>query len=133
MMPVASRPFPPESMVLATADGHPLADAYVSRLPSATLPGIPPRPFYAALQRIQSSLWDGTPAELRAARRSAQLMNVGWVLVWDNSAALRQFLPESGSRFAYRADGVSVYRRVPGASVSPGRPAGPGSAPSSRP
>jgi len=132
-LPVAGRPFPPESMVLATADGHPLADAYVSRVPSATLTGITTRPFYAALLRIQSGLWNGTPAEVRAARRSAQLMNVGWVLVWDSSAAIRQFLPRSGFGFAYRADGVSVYRRSSGASASPGRPAGPGAASSSRP
>src|SRR6185437_14334279 len=31
-LPVTGRPFPPESMVLATADGHPLADGYASRI-----------------------------------------------------------------------------------------------------
>ena len=128
-LPVAGRPFPPESMVLATADGHPLADAYVSRIPPATLTGITGRPFYAALLRIQSGLGSGTPAQLRAARRSARLMHVGWVLVWTDSAAFRQFLPRSGFRFAYRADGVSVYRLVTGASAGPpgsAGPAGPG-------
>jgi hypothetical protein len=119
-LPVAGRPFPPESMVLATADGHPLADAYVSRIPPATLAGIVHRPFYAALMRAQTGQRP-TPAEMRAARRAARLMHIGWVLVWPASAVIRpflpdirQFLPRSGFRLAYRADGVWVYRRVPG-------------------
>jgi hypothetical protein len=148
-LPVAGSPFPPESMVLATADGHPLADGYASRIPSATLAGIVHRPFYCALLRLETDLRPSTPAELRAARRSARQMHIGWVLVWVRSVAIRQFLPDlwpflaaSGFRFAYRADGVSVYRRVSGI---PGAPAGPGAgaparsgavavaAPSSRP
>jgi hypothetical protein len=131
-LPVAGRPFPPESMVLATADGHPLADGYASRVPAATLAGMTARPFYAALLRIQSGLGTGTPAQLRAARRSAQLMGVGWVLVWGGSAGVRHFLPGSGFRFAYRADGVSVYRRVSRAAASPAAP-GVAEASSSRP
>jgi hypothetical protein len=131
-LPLAGRPFPPESMVLATADGHPLANAYVSRIPSATLAGIVHRPFYAALMRAESDLRPDAPAQLRAARRSARLMHIGWVLVWVNSAAIRQELPDirqllpgSGFRLAYRADGVCVYRRVSGV---PGFPAGSGAA-----
>jgi hypothetical protein len=58
------------------------------------------------LLRLQTSRGPGTPAELGAARRSARLMDVDWVLVWQNSAAIGRFLP--GFRFAYRADGVSV-------------------------
>src|SRR5437762_3285774 len=93
-LPVTGRPFPPESMVLATADGHPLADGYASRIPSTTLAGIAKRPFYAALLRLQAGLRPDTPAQLSAARRSARLMHVGWVLVWMHSAASRLFLPE---------------------------------------
>jgi hypothetical protein len=131
-LPVAGSPFPPESMVLATADGHPLADGYASRIPSTTLAGIAKRPFYAALLRLQAGLRPDTPAQLSAARRSARLMHVGWVLVWMHSAAsrlflpeLRAFLPATGFRFAYRADGVSVYRRVSGGAVVPGGPGEP--------
>ena len=36
-LPVTGDGFPPESMVLATADGHPLADAFISRIPARTL------------------------------------------------------------------------------------------------
>ncbi|HEX7268257.1 MAG TPA: hypothetical protein VF256_12610 [Streptosporangiaceae bacterium] len=132
-LPVAGSPFPPESMVLATADGHPLADGYASRIPSTTLAGIARRPFYAALLRLQAGLRPNTPAQLSAARRSARLMRVGWVLVWTDSAAtrlfrpeLRGFLPATGFLFAYRADGVSVYRRVSGGRGEPGGPGGPG-------
>ena len=120
-LPVTGRPFPPESMVLATADGHPLADGYASRIPSATLTGIAQRPFYAALLRLQTGLRPNTYAQLRAARHSARLMHIGWVLVWVRSPAIRRFLPSlwrflpgTGFRFDYRADGVSVYRRVSG-------------------
>jgi hypothetical protein len=132
-LPVAGSPFPPESMVLATADGHPLADGYASRIPSTTLAGIAKRPFCASLLRLQAGLRPNTPAQLDAARRSARLMHVGWVLVWMHSAAsrlflheLRGFLPAAGFRFAYRADGVSVYRRVSGGAVVPGEPGGSG-------
>ena len=120
-LPVTGRPFPPESMVLATADGHPLADGYASRIPSATLAGIDQRPFYAALLRLQTGLRPNTSAQLRAARHSARLMHIGWVLVWVHSPTIRRFLPGlwrflpgTGFRFDYRADGVSVYRRVSG-------------------
>ena len=120
-LPVTGRPFPPESMVLATADGHPLADGYASRIPSATLAGIDQHPFYAALLRLQTGLRPNTSAQVRAARRSARLMRIGWVLVWVHSPAIRRFLPGlwrflpgTGFCFDYRADGVSVYRRVSG-------------------
>jgi hypothetical protein len=132
-LPVTGRPFPPEGMVLATADGHPLADGYASRIPSATLTGIGLRPFYAALLRLQAGLRPNTSAQLRAARRSARLMHIGWVLVWVHSPAirrflpgLRRFLPGSGFRFDYRADGVSVYRRVSGVAGAASRLGGPG-------
>ena len=120
-LPVTGRPFPPESMVLATADGHPLADGYASRIPSATLTGIAQRPFYAALLRLETGLQPNTSVQLHAARRSARLMHIGWVLVWVHSSFIRRylpslwrFLPGTGFRFDYRADGVSVYRRVSG-------------------
>jgi hypothetical protein len=133
-LPVTGRPFPPESMVLATADGHPLADGYASRIPSTTLAGIAQRPFYAALLNLQTGLHPNTSAQLRAARRSARLMHVGWVLVWVHSPAIRRFLPRlwrflprTGFRFDYRADGVSVYRRVSGIAGAASGPGGPAS------
>ena len=48
-LPVIGSGFPPQSMVLATADHHPLADAFISRIPATTLSGIEHHPFYATL------------------------------------------------------------------------------------
>jgi hypothetical protein len=140
-LPLSGRPFPPESMVLATADGHPLADGYASRIPSATLTGIAQRPFYAALLGLETGQQPNT-SQLHAARRSARLMHIGWVLVWAHSSFIRRylpslwrFLPGTGFRFDYRADGVSVYRRVSGVASGLGGPGEPASraASSSRP
>ena len=109
-LPVSGSAFPPETMVLATADGHRLADAYVSRIPAGTLAGIGRQAFYAGLMRAQAGVRANTPADLRAAWRSARRIDVGWVLVWVKNGAVQRFLRETGFRFAYRADGVSVYR-----------------------
>jgi hypothetical protein len=51
-------------------------------------------------------------ASLAAARRDARGLHIGWALVWDVSGhpyAVR-YLIATGFRFAYQADGVSVYR-----------------------
>ena len=121
-VPLSGIPFPPETMVLATADGHPLADGYVSRTPPATLSGISHRAFYAGLMRAQLGVRN-SPAELRRAQRNAQRIHVGWVLDWINDPGIRRYLLAAGFRFAYRADGVSVYRpapaRLPSAAAGP--------------
>jgi hypothetical protein len=133
-VPVSGVPFPPESMVLATADGHPLAEAYVSRLPPATIAGISHKAFYAGLMRAQANLMKdhgglepNTRADLRHAWHSARRLHVGWVLVWFNDPAVVRYLYAAGFHFAYRADGVSVYRPVtgpwPGVAAPP--PSGP--------
>ncbi|HEY6277737.1 MAG TPA: hypothetical protein VIX86_15550 [Streptosporangiaceae bacterium] len=124
-LPVAGLGFPPETMVLATADGHPLGDAYVSRIPPATLAGLQRRAFYAGLLRAQGGAAASTWAEKRAARRSAELMHVAWVLVWAQNPAVNRFLHKAGFRYAYKADGVSVYRSEPPAPARSPIPPGP--------
>jgi hypothetical protein len=83
--------FDPEAQVLATADGHPRAVGYLSRLPAPTLAGIRRHAFYDGLLTAQgqprsvSESLTGTgtyPALLAAARLDARRMNVGWVLIW---------------------------------------------------
>jgi hypothetical protein len=37
-------------------------------------------------------------------------MHIGWVVVWYSNPAIVQYLHQTGFRFAYRADRVSVYR-----------------------
>ncbi len=102
--------FSPEAQVLATADGHPRAVAYLARVPAATLAGIRAEPFYAGLLSAQGGSQRFSPARLQAARLNARRMDVGWVLVWRQSSAVLSYLHGTGFRLGYRADGVLVYR-----------------------
>ena len=106
------QPFSPESQVLASIDGHPLAVANLSRIPPATARGIHDEAFYADLMAVQAGHYYLTAAHWRAARANARRMRVGWVLLWRRDSHVVAFLRKTGFRFAYRADGVSVYRPV---------------------
>ncbi len=133
-LPGEGAAFDPHAQVLATADGHPRAVAYLSRIPDQTLRQIIAHPFYRdllALQRrarpIRAAL-AGRPryqGMLTAARLDARKMDVGWVIVWHPVAGLTQYLTRTGFRFGYRADGVPVYRAGPAAgqrAAGAGRP-----------
>ncbi len=109
-LPVIGDGFNPETMVLATADGHPLADALISRIPSGTLKGIEGTPFYAALLNAEGGKHRTTSAQFQAAKVSAKRINIGWVLVWRQEPHLLRLLRVTGFRRAYQADGVQVYR-----------------------
>jgi hypothetical protein len=118
-LPGEGAAFDPEAQVLATADGHPRAVAYLSRLPTSTLAGIHRHAFYDGLLTAQgmplavSEMLTGTTSYqslLAAARQDARRMHVGWVLVWRQSPDIRRYLARTGFRFDYRADGVDVYR-----------------------
>jgi hypothetical protein len=111
--------FDPEAQVLATADGHPRAVAYLSRIPVPTLAAIGQHAFYAGLlsaqaqpRRVSERLAHRAsyPALLAAARRDARAMDVGWVLVWHQTPAIGRYLARTGFRFDYAADGALVYR-----------------------
>ena len=110
-LPVIGGSFPAESLVLATADQHPLADAFISRIPAGTLAGIEHNPFYTALLNAQGGHHRTTAAQFTAAAASARRMDVGWVLVWQQTRPVLRMLRLTGFRFAYQADGVRVYRR----------------------
>jgi hypothetical protein len=103
-------PFAPESEVLATADGHPLAVANLSRITPATAQGISGEPFYQALMRAQNGQYQFSAVQLAAAAANAQQMDIGWVLLWTANPHLRRYLLATGFRFDYRACGVAVYR-----------------------
>jgi hypothetical protein len=130
--------FAAQALVLATADGHPRAVAYVSRIPAPTLNAIQKNAFYTHLIQTQhftfapvtvpltaaaaaarplwarklSSYTPLTAAQVAAGRRWAARMHIGWVVVWYSNPAIVQYLHQTGFRFAYRADRVSVYRPV---------------------
>jgi hypothetical protein len=109
-LPVIGSAFPPESMVLTTADRHPLADAFISRIPATTLSGIEHHPFYAALLNAEGGTRSTTTAQRNAARADARRMHIGWVLLWQPTGHLTYLLRHTGFHLDYRADGVSVYR-----------------------
>ena len=128
--------FAAQALVMATADGHPRAIAYVSRIPAPTLNAIKKNAFYTWLIKTQHftfapvtvpltaaasasrPLWARklstytplTAGQVAAGRRDARRMHIGWVVVWYSNPAIVQYLHQTGFRFAYRADRVSVYR-----------------------
>jgi len=118
-LPVIGAAFNPETQILAAEDGHPLADAWISRIPQDTLAGIREQPFYGALLNAQGSARVSTPAGFRAAWYNARAMHIGWVVVWTATPAITRMLRLTGFRFAYRADGASVYRPATGPHLVP--------------
>jgi len=64
-IPVYGAPFFPKALVMATADGHPRAIAYSSRVPESVIRRMSAHPFYANLvfvqhERPESCLWSPT-------------------------------------------------------------------------
>ena len=113
--------FDPEAQVLATADGHPRAIGYLSRLPEPTLAAVRRHPFYAGLLTAQGQPLPaaekntGTSSAaglIAAARQDARRMNVGWVIVWHPGPGVLHYLARTGFRLDYSAGGVLVYRPV---------------------
>ena len=111
--------FDPEAQVLATADGHPRAVGYLSRLPEQTLMSVRRNAFYAGLMSAQGqprALVESVtglhsyPALLAAARADVRRMDIGWVIVWQRSPDVLGYLARTGFRFDYTADGAWVYR-----------------------
>ncbi len=115
-IPLYGGQFAPQSLVLATSDGHPRAVSYTSWVPAATLRGIKKHLFYTLL--VSSSNYiagepvvlKASPAQLAAAQRDARRMGIGWVLVWSNNPLEARYLTATGFRLDYRADGAAVYR-----------------------
>jgi hypothetical protein len=115
-LPLYGGEFAPESLVLATSDGHPRGVSYTSWVPASVIARIKRHPFYRLMVACQS--WipgkpvvvHASPAQLAAARQDARNMDVGWVLVWRNDPVMVRYLSDVGFRLDYRADGVSVYR-----------------------
>jgi hypothetical protein len=111
-LPITGGAFPPQTLVLATEDGHPLADALISRIPPQTLAGIGHYAFYRALLNAQGGPHQDSLSLLRQAWHSARRINVGWVVAWQRKPAVLRVLRATGFRLSYRADGAWVYRRT---------------------
>jgi hypothetical protein len=112
-IPLYGQGFNPESQVLATANGHPLADGFISRVPVPTISGIQAHPFYADMLNVWSDPDQRmTPAQLAAAAADARRMDIGWVVVWPTHVtnAIARYLDGTGFRLAYRVHRIKVYR-----------------------
>jgi len=104
-------PFAPEAQVLATADGHPIADGFLSRLPAPTIEGMNKHPFYVGLINIWHQ--KRNPLSLvHAAYHDAKRMHVGWVIVWPSRLprSIKGYLEHTGFRLAYSVGQVHVWR-----------------------
>ena len=110
--------FDPEAQVLATADGHPRAVGYLSRLPEPTLAAIRRHPFYAGLLTAQgqplavAESFTDTGSEtalIAAARLDARRMDIGWVIVWHRNPDVLRYLARTGFRLDYTAGGAARY------------------------
>ena len=103
----------PQAIVMATADGHQRAICYTSWVPTQTIAATKHHPFYVQLNRAQQGHEPG-PEQIAKARADLRTLHVGWVVVWlpEPGQALSRYLSATGFRFAYRADGASVYRPV---------------------
>jgi hypothetical protein len=124
--------FDPEAQVQQTADGHPRAVAYVSRMSVSFLNKVKAHPFYGYIFDLQThfsktfikdlfgSHGQGS-AELTAARSDAYKIHVGWAIVWGDTKGekyLLRYINAIGFKFQYRADGAAVYR-LPPSSATP--------------
>jgi hypothetical protein len=104
--------FPAEEQIEATLDGHPRAGAYLSRMPESTLAAVRRHVFFMQILSVQSH-GHSNAAAIPAARTDARRIDVGWAIVWTRvTPGIREFLARTGFDFRYRADGVSVYRRL---------------------
>jgi hypothetical protein len=112
----------PESLVLATADGHPRAISYTSWVPQPTRAGIVRDAFYRCLYGAQNGprhVCDAAQvAQARASLRSGP--RIGWVIVWHSRKhaarpTVISYLQATGFRIDYRVNipntGITVWRR----------------------
>ncbi len=108
--------FDPDAQVLATADGHPRAVGYISRVPLPTIDAIGRHAFYGRLVAAQRREHN-SPLEFAAARRDLGHLDIGWIIVWDRWAPandhVAKYLHALGFHVAYRADGATVWRHRP--------------------
>jgi hypothetical protein len=106
-----------QALLLAAADGHPRAVAYTSWVPRPTAAAVNAQPFYRGLVAAQRRR-PVSSRLLAAARRDVGRVDIGWVLVWPTPGrqvtgampGVIRYLTAAGFAFAYRADGISVYR-----------------------
>jgi hypothetical protein len=107
----------PHALVEATADGHPRAASDTSWEPATTVRAIKAHPFYRDLVAVEDhgQVSGLTAAQLRAARRDALRMRVGWAIVWEpaTAGAAIQYLRQTGFTFVRGVDHIELFRLAP--------------------
>jgi hypothetical protein len=74
---------PPQSLVMATEDGHPRAVSYTSWVPQPTTHSIWRIPFYEYLFHAQTgSKYPHNGKVMRLVRHSAAGRGINWIIVW---------------------------------------------------
>lgn len=103
-----------ETLVLATADGHPRAVSYTSWVPADTAAAIRRHPFYRWLMAAEARSYI-TPAQVQAARQDAIRMHVVWAVVWRraNTGGAAGYLTRVGFAYRYRVNKVEVFQLLP--------------------
>jgi hypothetical protein len=112
----------PESLILATDDGHPRAISYTSWVPQPTRAGILKDPFYRCLYGAQNGQRNACDAA-QVARALASLRHgskIGWVIVWHSRThaarpSVINYLRATGFYIDYKVNtpdaGISVWHR----------------------
>ena len=112
----------PESLLLATQDGHPRAISYTSWVPQPTKDGIFRNPFYRCLYAAQNGQRMSCDAA-QVARALASLRHgphIGWVIVWHSvhraaRPSVINYLRATGFYIDYQVHtpdaGISVWHR----------------------
>lgn len=72
------------ALLIATRDGHPRADGYISWVPQNAVNGIYAHQFYRYLMNVVQAGRDPSAAQLRQARADLRTLNIGYVLEWRN-------------------------------------------------
>jgi hypothetical protein len=116
---ITGQAFNVQTLMLATADQHPLGDAYLSRVPAVTAADIALEPFYGDLMSTQEGHYQFTSAELQIAAENAITMHIGWILLWKPYPHLEHYLTSTGFKLDYVADGAMVYRPKPDVLLTP--------------
>jgi hypothetical protein len=100
-----------EPMLRATEHGHPIASAYITRLPRDTIGALQRHRFYADLTALQNPGVAAPAVDVPASAESARALGVGWVVVWpDGQRRVLPFLEQTGFRRVREDDGILLYR-----------------------
>jgi hypothetical protein len=111
-LPVYGTRIPTRALVLATEDGHPRSISYTSWVPYPTWVALMRHPFYHQLQLAQRHGIKYPRSRLAAARKDAVRLHIRWVLIWQSvRPAVLDYLEQTGFRYDYQVDGVTVLRQ----------------------